>query len=532
MKGSLKLFLSLCLVFCAALSFQKPVRAASSWYVSTTGSGTVCSPTAPCQPEEAIAKLSSEDTIYFAPGTYTSSDPEWVLHISLTQDDQSLTLYGSCLWDSAGNADCSLDNPRTIIDGENQRVPVLALGTVTTSFQMSYFRITNGNGTGLETGFCTNHTGLPETGCGGGARIGTHAEVMFSYDEFDHNYGSNTAAVPGEISVGGAFYVDHAVQMIISNATFHDNYAGANGQGSGGGGYVNNVDRFYVLYSDFYQNQVSSNGSDGEGAGLAVNNTNTTMIVYSTFEDNNNLNPQLTSGSALLLHDNRGETMVGACEFLGNTGASVVRIERYSTDYQLVIVRNQFLESGALTALSFFGAFQASIENNIFAPYHGARSVQGAKTTGIFLQGAGTPIPQSVANLAFNTITSADRGVYVADYMHAVIENNIIANTTDTGILVGGTMGVTTLVDNNLFHGNAADGETGASFLTGDPCFLNPAAGDFHLTSPSAAIGKAAYDPQYPTDFDGDSRQRGPWDMLADVGADEFRGLFMPLIAN
>jgi hypothetical protein len=256
------------------------------------------------------------------------------------------------------------------------------------------------------------------------------------------------------------------------------------------------------------------------------------MIVYSNFDGNNNLNPQLTAGSALFLNDNRGATMVGACVFSGNTGGSVVRIQRFSPDYQLVIARNQFLENSALTALSVFGAFQTSIENNICAPHYGSRAARGAKTTDIFLQGAGTPIPQSVASLAFNTITYADRGVYMSDYMDAVIENNIIANAADTGILVGGTMSVTTSVDNNLFYANADDGETGASFITGDPCFLNPSAGDYHLTSPSAAIGKASYDPLYSLDFEGDLRQNGPWDLLADLGADEFSGLFMPLIVN
>jgi hypothetical protein len=85
--------------------------------------------------------------------------------------------------------------------------------------------------------------------------------------------------------------------------------------------------------------------------------------------------------------------------------------------------------------------------------------------------------------------------------------------------------------DYNLFFGNGANAPTalsgGHSFVA-DPLFINPAAGDFHLT-PRSPASDAGIDVGLVTDFDGDPR---PFGFGFDIGFDELdtAELFLPLV--
>lgn len=63
--------------------------------------------------------------------------------------------------------------------------------------------------------------------------------------------------------------------------------------------------------------------------------------------------------------------------------------------------------------------------------------------------------------------------------------------------------------------------------ITGDPRFVDPADGDFHIGAGSAAID-AGVDAGVTTDIDGDPRPIGP---TSDVGADEWcLRVYLPLV--
>jgi hypothetical protein len=64
----------------------------------------------------------------------------------------------------------------------------------------------------------------------------------------------------------------------------------------------------------------------------------------------------------------------------------------------------------------------------------------------------------------------------------------------------------------------------------GDPCFVDSAAGDYHIGAASVAAGRGS-DVGVTVDFDGDARPAPPF-TSPDIGADEIaqRSLFLPLL--
>lgn len=108
--------------------------------------------------------------------------------------------------------------------------------------------------------------------------------------------------------------------------------------------------------------------------------------------------------------------------------------------------------------------------------------------------------------------------IYIA-YSPAVISNTIVASHT-TGIE---GFASTVVETHNLFFGNGADTAGtvtgGAGSFMGDPRFVNPAAGDYHLT-PLSAARDAGANAGVLVDFEGDARPIGGG---FDIGYDESR---------
>jgi hypothetical protein len=82
--------------------------------------------------------------------------------------------------------------------------------------------------------------------------------------------------------------------------------------------------------------------------------------------------------------------------------------------------------------------------------------------------------------------------------------------------------------DHTLFWANDHDGIQGTNPVFGDPAFVDPGAGDYHLAPGSAAID-AGVEAGESSDVDGDPRPFGP---APDIGADEawWRKVFLPLV--
>jgi len=134
-------------------------------------------------------------------------------------------------------------------------------------------------------------------------------------------------------------------------------------------------------------------------------------------------------------------------------------------------------------------------------------------------------ILQYEAYLIHNTIAGNSRAVEAGYTATVSLVNNVIANHSANGVYT--YAGATVIADHNLFWNNGADSITGTNAVLGDPSFVNPTLGDYHIGPGSAALDAGA-NAGVTTDIDGDLRPSGP---APDIGADEWRcKLYLPLV--
>jgi len=174
------------------------------------------------------------------------------------------------------------------------------------------------------------------------------------------------------------------------------------------------------------------------------------------------------------------------------------------------------------TGVCFYGCEDALLDNNVIADNEGGVSITGHTT-----------------RLRHNTIArNGALGVSVWGYW----DGDGTAILTDT-ILVSHTVGLTVTAGNTAtleatLWGDGAWANTtdwgGAGYITtgtvnvrGNPAFVDPDNGDYHIGSGSAAID-AGVDAGVLTDIDGDTRPIG---LGFDIGADEARlRVYLPLV--
>ncbi len=122
-----------------------------------------------------------------------------------------------------------------------------------------------------------------------------------------------------------------------------------------------------------------------------------------------------------------------------------------------------------------------------------------------------------------------------AQAQNVVIRNNIASQNLTFQIAVAADVPAGNVtVDHNLIDGYRGyeDEVYGEDYVEGDPQFVNPAHGDFHLQpgSPAVDAGSAADAPS--VDLDGDPRPGGTG---YDIGADEYAerfSLYLPLVVR
>ncbi|MBN1316756.1 MAG: hypothetical protein JXA42_14855 [Anaerolineales bacterium] len=216
---------------------------------------------------------------------------------------------------------------------------------------------------------------------------------------------------------------------------------------------------------------------------------------------------------------------------------------------ELVIDSNQIVECGAGLAITETATWDPAavlnlgdlcIENNtILESYLGMdlETVRNTRVTNNVLgnnpDGGLILDAPNGAWLVHNTIASyqlESSDAIQVDAGIVAITNTIISHY-ETGIRNdGGLVGQ----DYNLFNNNSFDiagaVDGGGHDLAGNPGFIDPAGGDFHLTAVSAAIDRGS-DMGIEIDIDGDLRAAPP-----DVGADEFTGatlrIYLPLVMS
>jgi hypothetical protein len=151
--------------------------------------------------------------------------------------------------------------------------------------------------------------------------------------------------------------------------------------------------------------------------------------------------------------------------------------------------------------------------------------------------GSGLHLDASSPLLLHNTVANNNggegSGVYVTDssgsYSHAELVNTIIAGHS-IGLHV--TSGSTAVMDSTLWHGNTSNWTGSGSIspvknYSGDPLFVDPGLGDYHIACGSAATNMGV-NADVDEDIDGLPRPIGSG---YDIGADETRCLvYLPLV--
>lgn len=513
--------------------------------------------------QNAVDAAQTGDTIKVTAGTYNDlvARPRpsgygstgvltQVLYISKT-----LTLLGGY---AAGDwAAPDFEAHPTILDARGQGRGIAIIGDITVTIQG--FQVTDGDATG--------QGGIGRLDAGGGIYVlqatvtlagstvqhsiathyggGVYIRESIATTMIGNNIISNTAAYaatgPSNLGWGGGVMLSNSPSAKLIANTLSDNHAGV----AGGGIYV-----YGSNYATLSSNVVTSNTAQ-VGGGIYLNKSDYARIGSGAETQGNTFSANvagrdggglyLFNSSDIILQDN---TVVSNTS--GTDGGGLCLIANSS-----IVMSNNWFEAntagdrgGGLYLLE--GRLAIRLRQNTFV-----------SNTANY--GGGLYLDNSSNVFAHNTIIAANRafaeagGLYnnkVSPRMlHTTLADNLgnstlystagngacstiaLTNTIVSGHSIGLSIagGCTATLDGILWYNTPITLTYPVSAIvvvgnqySGDPKFVDPAAGDYHLDFGSAAIDKGL-----PTiiavDIDGDSRPYGP---LPDLGADELHDLW------
>jgi predicted outer membrane repeat protein len=490
--------------------------------------GADCGAMVPCyaHPQDAVDAAEYGDVIKLAASPYTGvsarGDVTQVLYIS-----KSLTIQGGYTITNWSDPDPSA-NP-TLLDAQGQGRGVYITGDISATIEG--LRITGGNATGLGGGPL-------RIDAGGGAYIQA-VTVTIRDGQVLHNSAAR----------GGGLYLSHSVATLDGN-TFFSNSA----EGNGGGLYMN---RSVATLS---ANTLISNTAGGDGGALCLNSSDATLSGDTLFSNtatgyggamhlwssdatlNNSAlitntaycgggmylrqsaatlsgstidsNTAVFRGAGLYVHVNSQATLSGSSlgSNTANYGGGMYVYESTATLSGNTIVSNVATEGSGMVLYQS----DATLTNNLVADNQSSGAGGGLYSKG------------SSSRLIHNTIARNGSGIYATsgvDHSTVALTNTILVSHT-VGITV--TAGNTATLDATVWGtgdwanitdwGGAGRCMTGTRNTWGDPSFVVPEAGDYHIGSESPAID-AGLDAGVTIDFDGDPRPVG---VGFDIGADEY----------
>ncbi|MFZ6027677.1 MAG: right-handed parallel beta-helix repeat-containing protein [Chloroflexota bacterium] len=471
------------------------LAATAEWFATPNGAGD-CSQAAPCTLDAALAAAASGDVVYLAQGTYTGSGPAVV---SLAK---SVSLYGG--WDGAATGPILRDPAAytSTLDGQGQRRVVFVANSLIVT--LDGLHIVNGVDTLWGAGLYAHGVELTIRD------TEFYSNVADAYDTANrHAYG------------GGAFVEEGLLE--IEGTTFRGNSSQAVWAAYGGGLAISHTLATTITGSVFLQNDAWKGSGlyflGGDPAGAL-------LIQASRFERNGHgdSHGSARGGYGGALRVEQAQAQIVDNTLLDNkvrdrAGA----LEIYYSSLTLarnVVTGNRSDEAGAL----FFAVCSpVAVTNNVIAN----NQTGSARSAAVVFQGG-------AAQASHNTI-AANPGAYGV-LVYGSSTNVAMTNTILAGHTVGISVTASASLEGTLWGAgawaNAADWGGSGTILTGtvnvwgDPAFLNPAAGNFHLTAGSAAID-AGVDATIDTDIDGDPRPL-PAGAAPDLGADEFDPLDVP----
>ena len=325
---------------------------------------------------------------------------------------------------------------------------------------------------------------------------------------------TNNAAYTGtdKIGYGGGIALNECQDALISYNTVVSNTANTAGQGEGGGIYIEDSNDVVVRANRVLSNvATTTSGREwGWGGGIAISGGS------GTIEDNEIAGNKARSaggGSGGGLYQWYGSTTFRRNRVTGNYGGTAVYLGFSSSLFE----SNQVVGNPASCAVDLVHSLGPVLVNNIIA---GSRYAVNAYATAAY------PL---TAKLFHNTLvgTGSGQGVTAeSGYVTLVLVNNIVVSHA-IGISNTYPLSSTISADHTLFWGNTDNGIVGTNPVYGDPRFLNPAEGNYHLGPGSAAIDAGVTELTVHTDIDGDQRPLGAG---YDIGADEARFVYLPLV--
>lgn len=454
----------------------------SALFVSLGGSGS-CLQSAPCDLHTALAQAGDGDTVYIAQGAYTGTG------LAVITVTKSITLYGG--WDGAATAPPVRDPETypTTLDGEGQRRVVYISGDITPTLEG--LRITNGSTGSRGGGIAVAGAHPVISGCrisnntgkdGGGVFLGESVNATLMHNEIY----SNTAQ-----QYGGGVTSDTSISITLTGNRVYSNTA----QEDGGA-----ISLWYGSNARLFGNEIYSNTANRDGGGLYIRDGSTILIDNVVGH-----NTAWQYGGGLFLDG--GEATLERNLIQGNIAGS---------------------EAGMGLA-----QITATLANNVVA--------DNLKLG--FPCASGIGIEDSTVTLMHNTIArnrgvSPGSGIYVMEpSLHAsvvtLVNNILVSHTVGITVVAGNTATLeATLWGDGVWANETAWGGGGYVFtgtinVWGDPGFVNPDGGNYHVGFESAAVDRGV-DVGVMTDLDGDRRPIGA---QPDIGADEaWRRVLLPLV--
>ncbi len=304
---------------------------------------------------------------------------------------------------------------------------------------------------------------------------------------------------------GGGIY--NGGTLTLTNSTVSSNITGHGGAGSGDiessggdggdGGGVYDSDTLMVINSTVSSNTTGSGGAPsgfseggdgGDGGGLYLVDSNATLSGNTV--------------SANIAHDDGGGL------YLNGSDATL--------NATTVTANTATWYGGGL----YLWSSDAELTNNVIAD-----SQANIAGSGLYITAHSSP--QLLHNTIARNSSGDGSGVHVTGNSGVAFLNTVLVSHT-IGITV--TAGSTATFQATLWGSDAWandtdwNGEgtiiTGTRNYWGNPDFVDPEAGDYHIGPDSAAID-VGVDAGGTTDIDGEPRPDGCW---ADIGADEYQG--------
>lgn len=482
-------------------------RAASGdLFATPTGSGD-CSQTNPCDLQTALGAATDGHTIYLAEGVYTGAGGAV---ITVTQ---SITLYGG--WDGATTTP-PMRNPEThptTIDGEETRRGVYITGPATVTLE----GLTIANGKIIST---------TTSGWDGAGLYARDTVLTLRHTNFYSNV-IDVFDVAGSYARGGGAAVDGG-SLLVEAAVFRWNSAWAKTSTLGGGLSISHTLAATVTETLFQDNDAWHAG----GLYFLGESGNPTPLNLSdsTFEANGwgHSPGPATGGYAGALKMSNAQARIEGNLFHGNRASNDYgAVYAYRSELELtrnVIVGN---ESARTSGLYLTVVSPLTATNNIIAGNISRYDWLDSPAVRVWLSN-GRLLHNTIAHNrnqnAYDGSVGVAYGLLVADSTLWMTNTILVSHTV--GISV--TAGSTATLDATLWGSGAwangtdwgGDGTiaTGTVNLWGDPAFVDPDGGDYHIGPASAAID-AGVNAGVTDDIDGDARpQEGGYD----IGADEY----------